>query len=112
MKTTDVILEYISNLKRNKILDLIFNQAAWNWINCNIGLWDENKPTKDQIGKAYIGNHNNPKNELTGDWGYYWCFTNDYKYIRIIYNTVKNQYLDVNEDTEVTLTFEEFAKYI
>lgn len=112
MNNIEIIKEYISNIKRNNVLYLIFNQAAWNWINYNIGLWDANKPTEDQIGKAYIGNHNTPKDEYSGDWGYSWHFTNDYNYIRITYNTIKNQYLDINEDTEVTLTFNEFSKYI
>ena len=34
------------------------------------------------------------------------------KHIRITYNTIKNQYLDINEDNEVVLTFDEFLKYV
>lgn len=110
----NIIQEYLSNEKRNEIIKLILDQVAWNWVFYNIGLWDYHIETKNQIGKAYIGpnpNFSDDDDECKSKWGYTWDFTNDKNHIRITYNTVKNQYLDINEDNEVVLTFDEFMKY-
>ena len=107
MHQSDFINEYIKNKKRNECLNIVFYQAAWNWIYYNIGIWNKDIPTADQIGKAYISNGG----EELG-WEYSWSFTSDYSHIRITYNTIKNEDLDINEDTEVILSFEEFAKYV
>ena len=111
----NIINEYLSNEKRNAVINLILDQAAWNWIFYNVGLYDFRDDTSNQIGKAYIGpnpNFSDDKEECKCKFGYTWSFTNDKKYIRITYNTVKNQYLDINEDIDVILTFDEFLKYI
>ena len=110
----NIIQEYIKNENRNKIISMLLDQGAWNWIFSNVGFYDYRDDTINQVGKAYIGpnvNFSDNPDEGQGKWGYSWSFTNDKKHIRITYNTIKNQYLDINEDTEVVLTFEEFLKY-
>lgn len=110
----NIIQEYIKNENRNKIISMLLDQGAWNWIFCNIGFYDYRDDTINQIGKAYIGpniNFSDDPDECQDKWGYSWSFTNDKKHIRITYNTIKNQYLDINENNEVVLTFEEFIKY-
>jgi len=111
----NIIQEYIKNENRNQVISLLLDQAAWNWIFYNVGLYDYRKDTSEQIGKAYIGPNDNFTgniDECKGKWGYTWEFTNDEKYIRITYNTIKNQYLDINEDNEVILSFDQFLKYL
>ena len=111
----NIIQEYIKNENRNAIISKFLDQGAWNWILYNIGLYNFRDDTANQIGKAYIGPNPNfcdDPEECKEKWGYTWNFTNDKKHIRITYNTVKNQYLDINEDNEVVLTFDEFLKYI
>jgi len=110
----NIIEEYIENENRNAIISKFLDQGAWNWIMHNIGLWDFKDDTANQIGKAYIGpneNFSDDEEECKKKWGYTWSVTNDKKHIRITYNTVKNQYLDINEDTEIVLTFDEFMRY-
>lgn len=111
----NIIQEYIKNENRNAIISKFLDQCAWNWIYHNIGLYDFKNDTANQIGKAYIGpneNFSNDHEECKETWGYSWDFTNDKKHIRITYNTIKNQYLDINEDNTVVLTFDDFLKYI
>jgi hypothetical protein len=111
----NIIQEYIENENRNAIISKFLEQGAWNWILHNVGLYDFKDDTANQIGKAYIGpneNFSDDPEECKDNWGYTWNFTNDKKHIRITYNTIKNQYLDINEDNEVILTFDEFLKYI
>jgi len=111
----NIIQEYINNENRNRVISLLLDQAAWNWIFYNVGLYDYRIETSKQIGKAYIGpnkNFTSNSDECKDKWGYGWYFTNDEKYIRITYNTIKNQYLDINEDNEVILSFDQFLKYL
>lgn len=110
----NIIHEYLKNENRNKIISMFLDQGAWNWIFSNVGFYDYRDETINQVGKAYIGpnvNFSDNPDECQGKWGYSWAFTNDKNHIRITYNTIKNQYLDINEDNEVVLTFEEFLKY-
>jgi len=105
----DALLGYIDADKLLKTYEKQIDSYIYSWIVNNYGLYDPDIDTKDQIGRAYIGP--NPKFEdsaVNYNWGWYWYFTPDKKYIRITFNTIKNQYLDINEDNVVNFTIEGF----
>jgi len=115
----NVFEELIYNINHQRELHKKIDDLVYNWLVAHYKLWTSLKPTEDQIGTLYIGPNNAyPKDSINYDhdfcntkWGWDWCFTNDYKAIRIQYNTVKNQWLDINEENERVVTFTELLKY-
>lgn len=84
---------------------------VYNWIVKHYGLYDRHLPTKEQVGRAYIGpnpNFDEDPEENKCEWGWTWHLTPDMKSIRIEFTTIKNQWLDVDDENIVTFTLEEF----
>ena len=108
-----LIGEYINIMKRTRILNNVFNYAAYKYIQQKVGIVDlykyPSEGSKPNIGKAFIEYKNN---DLCV--GFDWKF-NSYQnpvYIIITYNTIKNEYGDIKEDNKAIVTFDEFEKYI
>ena len=109
----------IRNINERALLEKAIDDLVYNWLTAHYKLWTSLKPTEDQIGTLYIGPNNAySKYSINYDhdfcetkWGWDWCFTNDYKAIKIQYNIVKNQWLDINEDNEDIVSFDELLKY-
>lgn len=104
----NLISEYINIMNVVRVLNDIFDSAAYKWIQNNIGIADLNKSSESQLGKAVI--EFNP-----GDIhrGFDWKFDN-YKnpqFIIITYSNIHTIYGGIKEDNEVTLSFSEFEKY-
>ena len=115
----NIILEYITNERRNRIIMKIINKMVYNWLTSQFELWDNTIDTEKQIGHLYIGPNNCYKDDditrkdfSEHKWGWNWRFTNDYKGIKIFYNTVKNKWLDIKEDNEVIVPVDELLNYI
>ena len=106
----NLIQEYISHYSRILMIDRLFDYAAYKWIQYNIGIADETAPSGTQIGKAVVVHDVERINQR----GYSWTFDNlrDPQKIVISYSIIKNEWGDVDDEKEVTLTFSEFAKYI
>ena len=109
----NIILEYINNERRNKIIKKIIDKAVYKWLVFHYKLWDNTIDTEKQIGYLYIGPNNCYKDDdithqdfSEHEWGWNWCFTNNYEGIKISYNTVKNRWLDIKDNEEVVSIYE------
>ena len=109
----------IHNINERKWLQKAIDKLVYDWLLDHGTLWTSLKPTEDQIGTLYIcPNPTAYPKDYYGydDWatqhmGWNWEFTNNQQAIRIQYNTVKNQWLDIDEENEKIVTFEELLKY-
>lgn len=110
-----LIGEYIKIMKRTRILNDVFNYAAYKYIQQKVGVVDLYKfnngeeGSEENIGKAFIEYNNN---DLCV--GFDWKF-NSYQnpeYIIITYSTIMNKYGAIKEDNTAIVTFDEFEKYI
>ena len=84
---------------------------VYNWIVNHYKLYDRHLLTSEQIGRAYIGpnpNFSNEPDECNHEWGWNWHLTPDMKSIRIEFNIIKNQWLDIDDENVVTFTLDEF----
>jgi len=114
----NIFTELVSHIKRRIELEKQIDKLVYAWLLDHYTLWTNDLPTEDQIGTLYIG-PNNAYPESSSyyndfckrSWGWDWCFTHDYDKIKINFNTVKNQWLDIDEDNEKVVTFEELLKY-
>jgi len=115
----NIFEELIYNINHQRELHKKIDGLVYNWLIAHYKFWTSLKPTKDQIGTLYICPNPDayPKDDdIYNEWatqhmGWDWCFTNDYQAIKIQYNTVKNQWLDINEENEKVVTFTELLKY-
>lgn len=106
----NIIEEYAACLKLEHELwpkKRKIDTAIYKFLCTKFGLWDANIETAKQIGKFYGG-----IDHVNGEYGFYWHYINNFTQIKIQYNTVKNQWLDIDEDNEMTVTFEEIEKYL
>ena len=115
----NIFTELISHIKCRNELEKQIDKLVYDWLIDHYTLWTSLKETEDQIGTLYIcpNPYAYPKDSYDyNDWatqkmGWGWKFTNDYKLIKIHFNTVKNQWLDIEEDNEEVVTFDELLKY-
>jgi hypothetical protein len=114
----NIFEELIDINNRQYAIKKQIDKLVYAWLIDHGTLWTSEIDTEKQIGALYISpNEAYPKDYYGYDdfckstWGWHWEFTNDKNFIKIQYNTVKNQYLDIKEDNEKVVTFDELLKY-
>ena len=108
----------IHNIKERQWIEKTIDDMVYKYLINHYKLWSSEYDTEGQLGYLYIGpneaypkDYYNYKEFCESKWGWSWRFTNDYKAIKITFNTVKNQWLDIREDTEDVVPFYELLKY-